>query len=204
MKDFNLTAALSTTNEWLTPEYIIDALGPFDLDPCAPPDKRRPWDTAGEHYSEPQDGLSLPWRGRVWLNPPYGRETFKWMAKLAEHKQGIGLIFARTDTREFQSEIFPKAKAILFLKSRIAFHGIHDAALLQADNEDIRKAARKRIKGKELIPINNRFSVFKGDRANAPSVLISYSRADSIALAYALQTGKLSGKLIHLEGMVKI
>jgi hypothetical protein len=32
------------TNDWLTPRYILHALGKFDLDPCAAPDQ--PWATA--------------------------------------------------------------------------------------------------------------------------------------------------------------
>lgn len=35
--------------EWLTPRNIVDALGPFDLDPCAP--IVRPWPTAVQHYT---------------------------------------------------------------------------------------------------------------------------------------------------------
>ncbi len=33
------------TDTWLTPKFIIDALGPFDLDPCACPNPR-PFDCA--------------------------------------------------------------------------------------------------------------------------------------------------------------
>ena len=40
---------------WLTPRYIIDALGPFDLDPCCPP--KMPWRTAAEMVCRPADGL---------------------------------------------------------------------------------------------------------------------------------------------------
>lgn len=57
-------------DEWLTPPEIIKALGQFDLDPCAP--VVRPWDTAERHYSIKDNGLMLPWSGRVWCNPPYG------------------------------------------------------------------------------------------------------------------------------------
>lgn len=33
-------------DEWLTPPYIIDSLGVFDLDPCSP--INRPWDTKAD------------------------------------------------------------------------------------------------------------------------------------------------------------
>lgn len=52
-------------DEWLTPPELLRALGPFALDPCAP--VVRPWDTAERHYTVEDDGLSIPWVGRVWL-----------------------------------------------------------------------------------------------------------------------------------------
>jgi len=87
-KDFNQTGALSTTNEWLTPPELIAALGVFDLDPCAPPPERRPWNTAPLMYDERIDGLKTPWIGRVFLNPPYGPNTFTWLKILSEHSGG--------------------------------------------------------------------------------------------------------------------
>ena len=107
---------------WLSPLRIIKALGPFDLDPCAC-DSPRPWATAKEHYEKALcDGLAMPWLGRVWLNPPYGDETFKWMSKLAHHKSGIALIFSRTETKGFHREIWQKAKCVFFFEGRLVFH----------------------------------------------------------------------------------
>ena len=63
------------TDVWLTPPYIIEALGEFDLDPCSP--INRPWDTAKKHYNVFDDGLAHQWEGRVWCNPPYGKHTKK-------------------------------------------------------------------------------------------------------------------------------
>lgn len=117
-KDFNSNTA--NNDEWLTPPEIIKALGPFDLDPCAP--VNRPWDTASRHYTVQDNGLTQPWYGRVWLNPPYGRETFKWMERLSEHGNGIALIFARTETRGFHEQIWRKAKAVFFFEGRLKFH----------------------------------------------------------------------------------
>ncbi len=117
MKDFNLNTA--NHDEWLTPPDIISALGPFDLDPCAP--VNRPWDMAAQHYSVNDDGLSKPWSGRVWLNPPYGTHTFEWMERLARHRHGLALIFARTETRGFHREIWDKAHAVFFFRGRLRF-----------------------------------------------------------------------------------
>ena len=111
------------SDEWLTPPAIIDALGPFDLDPCSP--VHRPWDTAKLHYTIEDDGLAKPWGdNRVFMNPPYGPETGKWLEKLANHGNGIALIFARTETEIFHRWVWQRADAILFLRGRLYFHKI--------------------------------------------------------------------------------
>lgn len=113
-------SARMKNDEWLTPPHILQALGPFDLDPCAP--KNRPWPMADEHYTVFDGGLNLTWFGRVWLNPPYGLEAAKWLARLAEHGTGTALIFARTETEMFFEHVWSKASALLFLKGRLHFH----------------------------------------------------------------------------------
>lgn len=50
------------TNTWLTPQSLIEALGPFDLDPCAAPSPR-PWPSAKYHIELPVDGLAEAWYG---------------------------------------------------------------------------------------------------------------------------------------------
>lgn len=111
------------TNVWLTPPFILEALGPFDLDPCAAP-APRPWATAKLHYdiTQGEDGLNLPWEGAVWLNPPYGPHTWKWLEKLADHGNGVALTFARTETAGYFSQVWERADAVMFLKGRLHFH----------------------------------------------------------------------------------
>ena len=108
------------TVDWLTPPEIVKALGPFDLDPCCY--KAMPWRTADHMISPPADGLSFEWFGRVWLNPPYGPETGKWLEKLAAHGNGIAIVFARTETRMFFKHVWPKASALFFLQGRPHFY----------------------------------------------------------------------------------
>jgi hypothetical protein len=106
-------------DRWLTPLPLIEALGTFDLDPCGAPGHP----TATEVWTPEVvgDGLSLPWTGRVWLNPPYGRTMSDWMGALARHGQGTALIFARTETALFHDWVWPQATAILFLRGRVTF-----------------------------------------------------------------------------------
>ena len=121
---FNAHDKTEGKEEWLTPPEIIRALGDFDLDPCAPTPETRPWETAKAHYCIHDNGLIKPWHGRVWCNPPYGGETGKWMARCAAHGNVTALIFARTETQQFFESIWPKAKAVCFLKGRLSFYHI--------------------------------------------------------------------------------
>lgn len=106
--------------EWYTPGPVIAALGlDYDLDPCSPPGGL-PWIPARRVFTEADDGLTQPWVGRVWMNPPYGEHSQKWMRRLAAHGNGVALIFARTDTRWFH-ETVGAADAICFIAGRIAF-----------------------------------------------------------------------------------
>lgn len=109
------------TDVWLTPPEILEALGPFDLDPCAAPEPR-PWPTADRHITLPDDGLAAGWDGRVWLNPPFGRQAAAWLRKLAAHGNGIALIPARTETAMFYASVWGSADAVLFLRGRPHFH----------------------------------------------------------------------------------
>lgn len=111
--------APSAVDEWLTPRGILADLGPFDLDPSASVD--RPWPTAAEHYTIEDNGLEKPWHGRVWLNPPYGRSIGRWLERMADHGDGIALIFARTETGAFFKHVWRRASGLLFLSGRVEF-----------------------------------------------------------------------------------
>jgi hypothetical protein len=96
------------TDEWLTPPEILERLGRFDLDPCAPVD--RPWPTAAQHLTVEDDGLDCEWHGRVWLNPPYSGVA-PWMRRLAQHGHGTALV----------DHVWPHATGLLFVKGRMTF-----------------------------------------------------------------------------------
>ena len=109
--------SIGKTQVHITPRWIIEGLGPFDLDPAAA--DPRPWDCAAVNYTERDDGLRQPWFGRVWLNPPFDRYVVPlWIRKLARHGCGTALLHARTETDWFEP-IWARAAAILFMADRI-------------------------------------------------------------------------------------
>lgn len=107
--------------EWYTPPEIFEALGvEFDLDPCSA-GEGRDFVPAKKRYTAEDDGLRQPWEGIVFCNPPYGRKTAKWMARMARHGNGIALVFARTDSGWFQ-DLAPTMSAALFIRGRVKFY----------------------------------------------------------------------------------
>ena len=115
------TRSAKTKDEWLTPPDIIQALGPFDLDPCAP--VNRPWATAANHFTIRDNGLKQGWAGSVWLNPPYGNAAGAWLDRLVQHGDGIALVAIRTETKWFQRAM-AVAAAVFFFEGRIYFHHV--------------------------------------------------------------------------------
>lgn len=62
----------SATDQHATPDDFFAKLneryGPFDLDPCCLPHSAK----APRFFTPEDDGMAQRWRGRVFMNPPYG------------------------------------------------------------------------------------------------------------------------------------
>jgi len=166
--------------EWYTPKWIFDELGvEFDIDVCAPavgvfsnetlrkngvnPAEYTggvPWIPAKKHFDIHTDGLISDWQGSVWCNPPYGKFTPKWLEKMHHHRNGIALVFARTDCAWFH-DYCAKADAILFIQKRVKFvdglgvtsgNGAGSGSMLIAwGNENVNALERMQDKGKLWI-----------------------------------------------------
>jgi hypothetical protein len=121
-KGFVHEATVGESVEWYTPPGVFEALGlAFDLDPASPAGGL-PWVPARKIYTAADDGLTQPWKGRVWLNPPYGPGIGRWLERLAEHGNGIALVFNRSDTKWWQ-RVIPYASATCFIRGRLRFVG---------------------------------------------------------------------------------
>lgn len=55
------------------------------------------------------------------MNPPYGAEAYPFLDKLADHGNGVALIFARTETKAFVRYVWGRADAVLFIAGRLVF-----------------------------------------------------------------------------------
>jgi phage N-6-adenine-methyltransferase len=130
---FYTHAGNSSVNQaWRTPPALLDSLyaalgAPFDLDPCSPTSDRRTAPVrARMYFTANDDGLALPWRGRVFVNPPYGRTLRQWVSKAqAEVTQRraalvVALVPARTETLWWHNHIAGLADAFM-LRGRLSF-----------------------------------------------------------------------------------
>ena len=174
--------SVDAKDEWLTPLHILRSLGPFNLDPCAP--VNRPWPTAAHHFTIDDDGLSRRWFGRVWLNPPYSSVSH-WLERLADHGDGIALIFARTETLWFFAQVWQRASAVFFFKRRIAFchpdGAVGDAAgapscLVAYGDANLRRIRESGLDG-QLIALKR--DVKASDVTDVPNTRVKLPKAAS-------------------------
>lgn len=116
----------SATDDWWTPAPVVEAAaaalgGAIDLDPCS--NDGAPNVPAAAHYTAADDGLARPWRGSVYMNPPYSRAD-EFAAKLAEEfaygnvTSAVALVPARVDTRWFGSL---SSADLCFVRGRLRF-----------------------------------------------------------------------------------
>jgi len=126
----------SATPEWYTPQHIIDRVlrvfGEISLDPCSNSANEEEANVPAEnYYTAATDGLSQPWHGRVYMNPPYGDEIPQWVDRMVQAFEGeevdeaIALLPARTDTNWFR----PLGNYVLaFIRGRLKFSGSENSA----------------------------------------------------------------------------
>jgi len=110
--------------EWATPAGLFEELNNefhFTLDPCATAQNAK----CVKFFTEEDDGLAQSWDGEtVFCNPPYGRNTEKWVKKAFETRTETAVVLlvpARTDTRWFHEYINGKAE-VRFIRGRLKYN----------------------------------------------------------------------------------
>lgn len=111
-------------------QSVLKVLVAVDLDPCSN-SSSHPNIPAKKVYTKEENGLSQQWKGRIFLNPPYGRDIICWFNRLHhQYKAGnvveaIALLPARTDTAWFRViREYPRC----FIHGRLKFGGAKSSA----------------------------------------------------------------------------
>ncbi len=106
---------IGRSDEWYTPARVFDALGcRFDLD-VAPARQGQAFVPADAYLEG--CGLSQPWHGFVWMNPPFGGRNglAPWLDRFFKHGNGIALTPDRTSAPWFWSA-WSRSDAVLFTR----------------------------------------------------------------------------------------
>lgn len=139
----------SAKQDWTTPNNLFSKLNTifnFNFDLAASEENKK----CNDYYSETDDALSKTWKGRCWLNPPYGGKTNNklelWIKKaytesLKDDCFVVMLIPTRTNTNWWHKYCM-NAKEVYFIKGRPKFgdakHGLpQPLALIYFDGNNI-------------------------------------------------------------------
>ena len=126
MQLFGMEQETATSDDYYTPSWLFEDMQVvFDLDVAAPPGGV-PWIPAKRFLTMADDGLSTPWEGRVWMNPPYSEST-PWANKFREHGNGIALMpFAKAG---WMFDLWSSDGSIALLPTRTRFVSTDDGSL---------------------------------------------------------------------------
>jgi len=102
----------SKDNEHYTPISLLFRVLRFyddliDLDPCSN-SQENPHTPSRKQFTIEDDGLTQEWKGKVWVNPPYGRVLAEWSEKTVNEfesgnaSQILFLAPSRTDTQWYK------------------------------------------------------------------------------------------------------
>lgn len=120
----------SATDLWETPQEFFNKLEEefhFEVDVCATPENAK----CARFYTTDDNGLAQSWHGVCWMNPPYGREIGRWVAKAfhaaAQHGATVVcLLPARTDTAWWHD--YCMKGEVRFIRGRLKFGGHTNSA----------------------------------------------------------------------------
>ncbi len=149
------------TPEWYTPAHFVDAarevLGGITLDPASSREANRIV-RALRIYTEANDGLSRPWSGQVFVNPPGGLTAKFWAHLIGEWEAGrveaaiwIGYSLEQLQTLQGVSSKSPLDFSICIPDRRIAFVENEARRLERLRKIDEENEGRRR-EGLELLP----------------------------------------------------
>ncbi len=118
-------ARRSSTDDWCTPKWLADLLGPFDLDPCSNDRSHiRAAVTCGPgiRHGTDNDGLAYVWRGSVFCNPPYSN-VGPWARRLADHDGPWCALLKLDPTTRWWATLMEASPTVAPFRKRLKFEG---------------------------------------------------------------------------------
>jgi len=133
------------TDIWGTPKWVLDlarsVMGDIDLDPCTQGSNPT---QATRFFTEQDNGLIQPWRGRVWMNPPYNK-PLPWIKRLVEFYQSGDVVSAIALVKSGQlnnhgtGELIHKSAAAKGdWKGRLKFDSLREGRTTKPPDFDVR------------------------------------------------------------------
>jgi phage N-6-adenine-methyltransferase len=107
-----------TSDDYWTPRWIFEILDlTFDLDVASPPDgpKNTP---CLSYYTQETNGLTSPWYGRVFMNPPFSKPQ-PWIMRFLDHANGVGITSA--SKAKWFDYLWRQVEGIVFLPATLKY-----------------------------------------------------------------------------------
>jgi hypothetical protein len=119
-----------TTDEWNTPKWLAELLGPFDLDPASNSTSHI---MALRTATAETDGLSMDWSGQsVFCNGPYSN-PLPWCVRLARHDAPWCALWKLDPTTRWWAELMRAAPTVAPFRKRLKFEGGPGAPAMTAN-----------------------------------------------------------------------
>jgi len=126
----NLVDKKCISTDWFTPPEILEPVravlgGSIPLDPCTA--SHNPTQAYKFCFLGGHDGLTIPWLISAFVNPPYGKELYKWISKTVwEASLGVQIVFlvsasSRWDQAKWQRLYSPNLTTFVMPRGRVKF-----------------------------------------------------------------------------------
>lgn len=112
------------SDDWCTPKWLAELLGPFDLDPCSNELSHVQAKLTFEGHGDHDCGDTAPWgkRTSVFCNPPYSN-VLPWALRLVDHAGPWCALVKLDPTTKWWATLMTANPTVAPFRKRIKFEG---------------------------------------------------------------------------------
>ena len=111
-----------STDNWNTPKWLADALGPFDLDPCSNSASHIQAARKLDGATNDDCGILQPWSGSVFCNGPYS-DPLPWCRKLRDHEGPWCALWKLDPSTKWWAALMEASPTVAPFRKRLKFEG---------------------------------------------------------------------------------